>query len=68
MAQLEVHHAPEPVGAAAANTADPSSSQLGLFTEYVEHPAVKRLRETDLNGLSPMDAFDLLRCLKEEMD
>jgi len=41
---------------------------MGLFTEYVEHPAVTRLREADLNALSPIDAFDLLRQLKSELD
>jgi len=35
--------------------------QMSLFTEYVPHPAIDRLRDADLNALSPMQAFDLLR-------
>jgi DNA mismatch repair protein MutS len=37
--------------------------QLSLFTEYVEHPAVEELRRVDLNALTPLAAFDLLRRL-----
>jgi DNA mismatch repair protein MutS len=42
--------------------------QLSLFTEYVEHPAVTRLRESNLDALSPLQAFDLLRQLKTELE
>ncbi len=42
--------------------------QLPLFTEYVEHPAVSKLREGDLDSLSPMHAFDPLRRVKEELE
>lgn len=42
------------------------ASQLPLFTEYVAHPAVDRLREVKLDGLSPLEAFDLLRQLADE--
>jgi DNA mismatch repair protein MutS len=47
---------------------DREEGQLGLFTEFVEHPAVERLRSTDLNALSPLQAFDLLRQVKRELD
>ena len=39
--------------------------QLSLFTEYVEHPALGELRQVDLNALTPLAAFDLLRRLAE---
>lgn len=42
--------------------------QMGLFTEFVVHPAVEKLREADLNALSPLEAFDLLRKLKDELE
>jgi DNA mismatch repair protein MutS len=66
MTQLEVlttspRLAPGPAAKPAAK-----SPQLSLFTEYVEHPAMKALRETDVNNLTPMMAFDLLRRLREE--
>lgn len=46
----------------------PAGGQLGLFTEYVQHPAVDRLRELKLDGLSPLDAFDALRALRGLVD
>ncbi len=39
--------------------------QMPLFMEYVEHPAVDELRKVDLDGLTPLGAFDLLRRLSE---
>jgi DNA mismatch repair protein MutS len=48
-------------GGARTNAAD----QMSLFTEYVQHPVVDRLREVKLEALSPLEAFDLLRELRE---
>lgn len=42
------------------------SGQLGLFTEYVNHPVVDALKAADLTNLSPMQAFDLLRTLQDQ--
>ncbi|MHC4989969.1 MAG: DNA mismatch repair protein MutS, partial [Planctomycetota bacterium] len=42
-----------------------SDRQMGLFTEYLTHPAVEELRELDLDSLTPLDAFDVLRRLRE---
>ena len=66
MKQLAVHTGAPSVAPASPQKKD--DAQLGLFTEYVEHPAVAKLREADLNRLSPIDAFDLLRILKKELD
>jgi DNA mismatch repair protein MutS len=41
-----------------------TDAQLGLFTEYVEHPVVELIRDLDLNTLTPMDAFEELRELR----
>jgi DNA mismatch repair protein MutS len=38
-------------------------AQLGLFTEYLNHPVVEELRQLDLDGMTPMQAFDALRKL-----
>ncbi len=43
-----------------------SGDQMGLFTEFVPHPAVDRLRELKLESMSPMQAFDVLRDLVQE--
>ncbi|MBA4028809.1 MAG: DNA mismatch repair protein MutS [Planctomyces sp.] len=48
----------------AAGGAEPAG-QLGLFTQYIEHPALERLRAIDLDGLSPLRAFDELRQLRQ---
>ena len=69
--QLETHtHGLRQTAACddADEAAAASRSQLSLFTEYIEHPAMQKLRGVDINALSPMDAFDLLRQLKDEMD
>jgi hypothetical protein len=39
--------------------------QMGLFTEFVQHPAVDALRELKIENLSPLQAFDELRKLKD---
>ena len=44
-----------------------AGEQLGLFTEYLDHPAVEELRGLDLTGLSPLEAFDALRRLQEQV-
>lgn len=44
------------------------TSQMSLFTEYLEHPAMTELRKINLDALSPMQAFDLLRKLREELE
>jgi DNA mismatch repair protein MutS len=71
---LEREHA----GAARAASAAPPAlrsnagasqrDQLSLFTEYVPHPALARLREVKLEALSPLQAFDLLRELRAEAE
>jgi hypothetical protein len=38
---------------------------MALFREYVAHPAVDALREVKLDHLTPLQAFDQLRKLKE---
>ncbi len=42
-----------------------ADGQLALFTEYLPHPVVDALRELKLESLSPMQAFDALRTLRE---
>jgi DNA mismatch repair protein MutS len=77
LASLAVHHSMGQAapGAASIPEARPArgakpepSGQLSLFTEYVEHPAVGVLRETKLDSMSPLQAFDALRKLKELVD
>ncbi|MCZ6851747.1 MAG: hypothetical protein O7F17_08910, partial [Planctomycetota bacterium] len=47
-------------------TAGPNS-QLGLFTEYLEHPVVPELANADLDTMTPIQAFDLLRQLHDQV-
>lgn len=46
----------------------PPDGQLALFTEFLPHPALDALRELKLDALSPIQAFDALRRLKEQVD
>ena len=41
------------------------TTQLPLFSEYIEHPAVAELRRTNLEAMTPLAAFDLVRRLAE---
>ncbi|MBL4699107.1 MAG: DNA mismatch repair protein MutS [Phycisphaerales bacterium] len=43
-----------------------AGDQLGLFTEYIEHPVMAEIREIKLDSMSPMEAFDELRRLQGE--
>ncbi len=45
-----------------------SSAQMSLFTEYLEHPVVGELRALDLDAMSPLEAFDHLRRLRQSVD
>ena len=61
---LEVHHASPDASAVTA----PASEQLALFTQPNPHPAVDELREVKLESITPMEAFDKLRRLKEMVE
>lgn len=51
---------------AAPRASTAPNAQMGLFTEYVPHPALDALREIKLDSMSPMQAFDALRTLTEQ--
>ncbi len=40
------------------------TTQMALFTEFLEHPMLEQLRALNLDAMTPMDAFDALRRLK----
>ena len=56
---LEVHHGVDDVPPP-TNGGD-KAGQLGLFTQYVEHPALATLRSLHLDDMTPLQAFDALR-------
>jgi DNA mismatch repair protein MutS len=43
------------------------AAQMSLFTEYLDHPAIDELRRLDLDAMTPMQAFDALRGLREKL-
>lgn len=61
---------PDPAGRAGPGAARPSQAdgQLSLFTQYLDHPALAQLRSVDLDSLTPLQAFDLLRELRARAD
>jgi DNA mismatch repair protein MutS len=71
--QLQVHHEGVVPGGPANGSSrrrrtEDDEPQLELFAPPPEHPAVTTLKTADLNSLSPLAAFDLLRRLKDELD
>jgi DNA mismatch repair protein MutS len=65
LSQLAVNHqAPADLSSAKPRAAE---QQMPLFTQYLTHPALEQLRTADLNNLTPMQAFDLLRQLRDEI-
>ncbi len=69
LASLAVHHGPQmgadKAAAVPAARRHDEAGQMSLFTEYLSHPVVDRLRELKLESLTPMQAFDVLRGLGE---
>jgi len=49
----------------AADAPAPAGGQMNLFTEYLPHPVVEELQTLDLDRLSPIEAFDRLRQLRD---
>ena len=68
LAQLEVSHNGSVGTKFDAKLPGASAPQMSLFTEYIDHPAIDELRQIDVNAISPMQAFDLLRQLREQVD
>jgi DNA mismatch repair protein MutS len=79
LASLAVHHVGEGVSPANSShskrKADTSripspapGDQLALFKEYLAHPALDALREVKLDAMTPMQAFDALRTLRQLAD
>jgi DNA mismatch repair protein MutS len=67
LASLAVHHAgsAKPDAKSVPAPRAEEDGQLSLFTQYLSHPAVDALREVKLDSLSPIQAFDMLRKLKD---
>jgi DNA mismatch repair protein MutS len=51
---------------AQATNKNDATGQLGLFTEFLNHPVVDQLREVKLDEMTPMQAFDALRALQDQ--
>ena len=49
--------------ASVESSQQPPAPQMSLFTEYLSSPIIEELNNIDLNSLSPMEAFELLRDL-----
>ena len=63
---LSVQHARVDTAMVAAPKKPKESAQMGLFTEFLPHPAVDELREIKLDAMTPLQAFDALRKLKDQ--
>ena len=67
---LEVHEGDAAARASAVPSApaQPPPSQLSLFTEFLPHPVIDRLRQVRLDEMTPLEAFDTLRTLIGSLD
>jgi DNA mismatch repair protein MutS len=63
---LAVHSPATPASPPPAKAAA-TARQMDLFTEYLPHPVVDELRKVNLDAMTPMQAFDLLRKLSEQL-
>ncbi|TVQ58811.1 MAG: DNA mismatch repair protein MutS [Phycisphaerales bacterium] len=48
--------------------AERERAQMSLFTEYLPHPVVEELKRLDLESMTPMQAFDALRRLRDSLE
>jgi DNA mismatch repair protein MutS len=55
----------EEQSAAQGRAGPPPDVQLGLFEVGLPHPVVERLRAMDVDGLTPLQALNLLAELKK---
>jgi DNA mismatch repair protein MutS len=63
---LSVQHARVDTAMVAPPKKPKETAQMGLFTEFLPHPAVDELREIKLDAMTPLQAFDALRKLKDQ--
>ncbi|MEM1354052.1 MAG: DNA mismatch repair protein MutS [Planctomycetota bacterium] len=72
LSELAVNHAQDGFAHAAAYPPDPKANpkpppQMSLFTEYLPHPAIKELQALELDSMTPLEAFDVLRKLDDQV-
>ncbi len=68
LGELSVSHegdAAPPMSEAAVKR---DSQQMGLFTEFVHHPVIDEIKTLDINTISPMQAFELLREMRGKVE
>ena len=72
LAQLSVSHSgsviDEEESPSRRKKSRPAPAQMSLFTEYVNHPVIEELKHLDLNTLSPLQAFEMLRQMREKLE
>jgi DNA mismatch repair protein MutS len=68
LGELSVSHEGSAARPATEAAVKPDSQQMGLFTEFVQHPVVDEIKSLDINTISPMQAFELLREMHDKVD
>jgi DNA mismatch repair protein MutS len=66
LSALSVQHARVDTAAVSAPRKPKEAAQMGLFTEFLPHPAVDELRAMKLDAMTPLQAFDALRRLQDQ--
>ncbi len=49
-------------------TSIPEKPQLDLFTQHADHPLIDELKSLNIDAMSPMDAFELLRKIQSDLN
>ena len=68
LGELSVSHEGSAARPPSEAAVKPDNQQMGLFTEYVQHPLVDEIKTLDINTISPMRAFELLREMHDKLE
>ncbi|MBL4702705.1 MAG: DNA mismatch repair protein MutS, partial [Phycisphaeraceae bacterium] len=68
LGELAVSHAAPSMEGVSKPKSRGDDPQMSLFTEYIEHPAMVKLRQSDVVNMTPMQAMDLLHQLQAELE
>ncbi|GAB4198070.1 MAG: DNA mismatch repair protein MutS [Phycisphaeraceae bacterium] len=68
LSELSVSHEGSATRPPSEATVKPDTQQLPLFTEFLNHPVIDEIKSLDINTISPLKAFELLREMREKLD
>ncbi len=67
LAQLAISHKTPTASSHTKPSVKKEDNQLSLFTQYLDHPVIDKLRCLELEQISPLEAFDTLVKLRQSL-